>query len=114
MRDGESGFAKPSPSAMHLYTVRPLWICRHAFVLACCTFLLVIAGGLVTSNDAAGAIPDWPLSWGRVVPVLEGGIRYEFAHRAAALAVALLAVTLALRMRTRMAWAAVAATPLIA
>jgi cytochrome c oxidase assembly protein subunit 15 len=70
--------------------------------------LLVIAGGLVTSNDAAQSIPDWPLSWGRLVPVLEGGIRYEFAHRVAALMVAILTAILALRMRTRLAWTALA------
>ena len=45
----------------------------------CCTLLLVIAGGLVTSNDAELSVPDWPLSWGKLVPPLEGGIRYEFA-----------------------------------
>ena len=50
--------------------------------------VLVIAGGLVTSNDAALSVPDWPLSWGRLVPRLEGGIRYEFAHRALAVLVA--------------------------
>ena len=63
--------------------------------VACCTFGLVIAGGLVTSNDAALSVPDWPLSWGRLVPPLEGGIRYEFAHRAAAMLVGLLTVGLA-------------------
>jgi cytochrome c oxidase assembly protein subunit 15 len=73
-----------------------------------CTFLLVIAGGLVTSNDAAQSVPDWPLSWGRLVPVLEGGIRYEFAHRAAALVVAILTAILAFRLRTRLAWLSLA------
>ena len=45
------------------------------------TLLLVIAGALVTSNDAGGAIPDWPLSWGKLVPPLEGGIVYAYTHR---------------------------------
>ena len=93
---------------MHLNNVGQLWVRRYTLVLACCTLLLVIAGGLVTSNDAALAIPDWPFSWGRVVPVLEGGIRYEFAHRAAALIVATLTAILALRLRTRLAWIALA------
>jgi heme A synthase len=44
----------------------------------------------VTSNDAALSVPDWPLSLGRLVPPLEGGIRYEFAHRVLAALVALL------------------------
>jgi cytochrome c oxidase assembly protein subunit 15 len=66
----------------------------------------VIAGGLVTSNDAAGSIPDWPLSWGRLVPVLEGGIRYEFSHRVGALVVTILTGAVAWRIRSRLAWIA--------
>jgi len=77
----------------------------------------VTAGGLVTGNDAALAVPDWPLSWGRLVPPLEGGIRYEFAHRVLAAAVAALTAILAFRMQARepspwlrkLAWAAFAA-----
>jgi heme a synthase len=88
--------------------VGQLWLNRYTAVLACCTFILVIAGGLVTSNDAALSIPDWPLSWGRLVPVLEGGIRYEFAHRILALIVAVLTGILAVRTRTRLAWIALA------
>ena len=80
---------------MHLNNVGSLWLRRYAVFVACCTFALVIAGGLVTSNDAALSVPDWPLSWGHLVPTLEGGIRYEFAHRAAAMLVALLTVGLA-------------------
>jgi cytochrome c oxidase assembly protein subunit 15 len=83
---------------MHLNNVGSLWLRRYAVFVACCTFGLVIAGGLVTSNDAALSVPDWPLSWGRLVPTLEGGIRYEFAHRVAAMLVGLLTVGLALAM----------------
>ncbi len=83
---------------MHLNNVGSLWLRRYAVFVACCTFGLVIAGGLVTSNDAALSVPDWPLSWGRLVPTLEGGIRYEFAHRAAAILVGILTVGLALAM----------------
>jgi len=81
---------------------------RYTSVLVACTFFLVIAGGLVTSNDAAQSVPDWPLSWGRLVPVLEGGIRYEFAHRVAALVVTVLTAILALRLRTRLGYVALA------
>ena len=66
-----------------------------------CTLALVTAGGLVTSNDAALSVPDWPLSWGRLVPPLEGGIRYEFVHRMLAAAVALLTAILAVWMQVR-------------
>src|SRR5947199_1261312 len=93
---------------MHQSSVGPVGLRRYAVVLASCAFGLVIAGALVTSNDAALSVPDWPLSWGRLVPPLEGGIRYEFAHRATALLVALLTAVLALWMRTRLAWLAVA------
>ncbi|MEO8596770.1 MAG: hypothetical protein ABI759_25855 [Candidatus Solibacter sp.] len=84
---------------MHLNNVGSLWLRRYAVFVACCTFGLVIAGGLVTSNDAALSVPDWPLSWGRLVPTLEGGIRYEFAHRAIAALVGVLTLGLAIAMR---------------
>src|SRR5450759_3093826 len=80
---------------MHLNNVGSLWLRRYAVFVACCTFGLVIAGAEVASNDAALSVPDWPLSWGRLVPMLEGGIRYEFAHRVAAMLVGLLTVGLA-------------------
>ncbi len=69
-------------------------------------FLLVIAGALVTSNDAGGAIPDWPLSWGKLVPPMEGGIVYAYGHRVLAATVAALTLILALQSRSRLAWAA--------
>jgi len=80
-------------------------------VVAACTLALVTAGALVTSNDAALAVPDWPLNWGRLIPPLEGGIRFEFAHRALALLTAVLTIVLALRIQRmrRLAWCAVAA-----
>ena len=62
------------------------------------TLLLVIAGALVTSNDAGGAIPDWPLSWGKLIPPLEGGIVYAYVHRVLAGTVA--ALTFALGWKT--------------
>jgi cytochrome c oxidase assembly protein subunit 15 len=78
---------------------------RFSVFVAVLAFLLVVAGGLVTSNDAAGAIPDWPLSWGRLVPPWEGGIRYAFVHRVLAAAVAAGTFLMALGLRTALAWA---------
>ena len=72
-----------------------VWLRRYSVLVACCTLLLVIAGGLVTSNDAALSVPDWPLAWGRLIPPLTGGIVYEFGHRVAALTVAILSIILA-------------------
>jgi cytochrome c oxidase assembly protein subunit 15 len=86
---------------MHLNSVGLLWLRRYAVFVACCTFGLVIAGAMVVSNDAALSVPDWPLSWGHLMPTLEGGIRYEFAHRVAAMLVGLLTVGLAVWMQVR-------------
>lgn len=68
---------------------------RYILFLAMCTFLLLVAGALVTSNDAGLSIPDWPLAYGTLVPPLVGGIRYEFGHRVIASFVGLLTTILA-------------------
>src|SRR6478672_746450 len=52
-----------------------------AIFLACLTFLLVIAGGLVTSTGSSLSVPDWPLSFGKFFPKMEGGVFYEHGHR---------------------------------
>jgi cytochrome c oxidase assembly protein subunit 15 len=56
---------------------------RFAIFTACATFVLIIAGALVTSNDAGLSVPDWPTSYGHVfrLPPWIGGIRYEHSHR---------------------------------
>src|SRR4051794_3084857 len=59
-----------------------------------------MAGALVTSNDAGGSIPDWPLSWGKLVPPLEGGIVYAYTHRV--LAAVVTALTFVLGIKSRM------------
>src|SRR5208282_2736827 len=56
----------------------------------------LVAGALVTSNDAADSVPDWPLAYGRLIPPLVGGIRYEFTHRVVAAIVAILTTVLAI------------------
>ena len=68
---------------------------RFAVFLAGCTFLLLIAGALVTSNEAALSVPDWPLSYGTLTPPMVGGIRYEHTHRVIAATVGLLTIVLA-------------------
>ena len=76
----------PSKSAVH----------RFAIATAGFTVLLLMAGALVTSNDAADSVPDWPLAYGKIIPPLVGGIRYEFTHRVVAFIVAMLATALAI------------------
>ncbi|MEW6512088.1 MAG: COX15/CtaA family protein [Bacteroidota bacterium] len=71
------------------------WLHRFAFFTACCTFCLVIAGGLVTSTDSGLAVPDWPLSYGQLMPPMVGGIFYEHGHRMVATFVGLLTTILA-------------------
>ncbi len=68
---------------------------RFAVLLAACTFLLVIAGGLVTSTGSGLAVPDWPLSFGQVFPRMEGGVLYEHGHRLVATGVGVLTIVLA-------------------
>lgn len=69
----------------------------HGFSIfvVCWTFVLLIAGALVTSNDAALSVPDWPLSYGSLTPPMVGGIRYEHTHRLIAGALAILSIVLA-------------------
>ena len=73
----------------------PRGIYRFAVATSLCTVLLLMAGALVTSNNAADSVPDWPLAWGRVIPPLVGGIRYEYTHRVLAGIVAIMTLVLA-------------------
>jgi cytochrome c oxidase assembly protein subunit 15 len=50
-------------------------------LVAGCTFLLLLAGGMVTSTGSGLAVPDWPLSFGKIMPAMEGGVLYEHGHR---------------------------------
>jgi len=70
---------------------------RFAVFTACVTFLLIIAGALVTSNDAGLSVPDWPTSFGSLykIPHLVGGVRFERTHRMIAQFVGFLSIILA-------------------
>lgn len=67
---------------------------RFAVVLSCCIFLLIIAGALVTSEDAGLSVPDWPTSFGSIykIPPMVGGVRFEHTHRMIAEGVGLLTI----------------------
>jgi cytochrome c oxidase assembly protein subunit 15 len=71
---------------------------RFAVFVACATFVLIVAGALVTSNDAGLSVPDWPTSYGSFYkfPQWVGGIRYEHSHRVIAQFIGLLTIILAL------------------
>jgi cytochrome c oxidase assembly protein subunit 15 len=72
------------------------WLHRYAILLAVCTLLLVVAGASVTSNQAGLSVPDWPLSYGKVMPEMKGGVFYEHGHRMIATLVGFLTVILAI------------------
>lgn len=54
---------------------------QYSRFVAFSTFLLIIAGGLVTSTGSGLSVPDWPLSYGQMFPPMIGGIRFEHTHR---------------------------------
>lgn len=71
---------------------------RHSFsrLLVACTLALIFVGGLVTSTGSGLSVPDWPLSYGMLMPPMVGGVFYEHLHRMAAASVGLLTLLLAL------------------
>ena len=81
---------------------------KFAVTVACITFVLLIAGALVTSNDAGLSVPDWPTSFGSIykMPPMVGGIKYEHTHRLIAWFVGLLTIGIAIStwLVERRAW----------
>lgn len=59
------------------------WHHRIAVFIAVVTFFVIIAGALVTSEDAGLSVPDWPTSYGHFLklPPWVGGIVFEHSHR---------------------------------
>jgi heme a synthase len=68
---------------------------RFSVFVVLWTILLLIAGALVTSNDAALSVPDWPLSYGTLTPPMVGGIVYEHSHRLIAAGLGIFTLVLA-------------------
>ena len=81
------------------------WRNRFARFVAASTLFLIFAGGMVTSTGSGLAVPDWPLSYGKVFPEefqegftrigLVRGVFYEHGHRMVATTVGFLTVVLA-------------------
>lgn len=92
---------------------------RHLFAVAtaAATLVLIFVGGLVTSTGSGLSVPDWPLSYGMLMPPMVGGVFYEHSHRMVASLVGFLTLVLAVwtaRSESRpgvrrLAWAALAA-----
>jgi len=71
---------------------------KYALFVVCWTAGLLTAGALVTSNDAALAVSDWPTSFGSYFPplrLLTGGALIEHTHRVIAAILGLFIITLA-------------------
>jgi cytochrome c oxidase assembly protein subunit 15 len=71
-----------------------------AISLVAMTLLLLVAGALVTSNEAGDSVPDWPLSFGRWLIQSNhfvANVRYEYSHRVIAATVGLITAILAIR-----------------
>jgi cytochrome c oxidase assembly protein subunit 15 len=73
----------------------PVGLHRYIIFTTACTFLLLIAGALVTSNDAGLSVPDWPFAPGTLLPRMVGGVLFEYSHRMIAGFVGLLTIGLA-------------------
>jgi heme a synthase len=71
---------------------------RLALLLACATVVLLVAGALVTSNEAGDSVPDWPVSFGRWLISSNhfvANVRFEYSHRVIAGIVGLITLALA-------------------
>lgn len=74
-----------------------------ATVAAAATFLLLVAGGIVTGSQAGLAVTDWPNSYGYnmfLYPLsrMTGGIYYEHVHRLLGSLVGLVTLVLAVHL----------------
>lgn len=93
------------------------WLYRYSLLVVAATVFLILAGGLVTSHEAGLAVPDWPLSYGQMMPPMVGNIFWEHGHRMIAGTVGIMTVLLALWIQfgkkcariKKLGWIAVAA-----
>ncbi len=77
------------------------WLRAFTKLVAASTLFLIFAGAMVTSTGSGLAVPDWPLSYGRLMPPMVGGIFYEHGHRIVAATVGLLTVIQAIWLQRR-------------
>jgi cytochrome c oxidase assembly protein subunit 15 len=72
---------------------------RLAALTTATIYLQILIGAVMRHLGAGLAIPDFPLSYGRLIPPLESGfVMINFAHRCGALIVAILIATTAARV----------------
>ena len=95
-RDGEDASVATFPASPGRHAL----LHRFAKFVAACTVLLILAGSLVTSNDAGLSVPDWPTSYGWSMftfppSMWVANILYEHGHRLIASSVGFLTIILA-------------------
>ncbi len=66
---------------MAVEATTPFWLRQYTRLTAVSTLFLIFAGAMVTSTDSGLSVPDWPLSYGQLMPPMVGGIFYEHGHR---------------------------------
>lgn len=101
---------------------RTVWLHRYCILLAVCTLILIMAGGMVTSTGSGLAVPDWPTTYGQnmfTYPPSKwvGGIFYEHGHRLIASTIGFMTIVLAIwiqwvddrRWMRRLGWIALGA-----
>jgi cytochrome c oxidase assembly protein subunit 15 len=98
---GGGGGAHGAGSAIDAVRGHVNWVGAFAKVAVGATFLLVLAGGVVTGAEAGLAVVDWPNSYGYnmfLYPLsrMTGGIYFEHAHRLIGSLVGLTTLVLAL------------------
>jgi cytochrome c oxidase assembly protein subunit 15 len=71
-----------------------VWLHRYTAFTAASTLFLLVAGAMVKSTESGLAVPDWPLSFGQLMPPMVGGVFYEHGHRMVATGVGLLTLGL--------------------
>lgn len=82
---------QPTPTALRRFTK----------IVAGSTLALIFAGAMVTSTGSGLSVPDWPLSYGMLMPPMIAGIFYEHGHRMIAATVGFLTVIQAVWLQLR-------------
>jgi cytochrome c oxidase assembly protein subunit 15 len=85
----------------HYTEQTPRWLRRFTKLVAASTLFLIFAGAMVTSTGSGLAVPDWPLSYGMLMPPMVGGIFYEHGHRMIATTVGILVILQAIWLQRR-------------
>jgi heme a synthase len=92
---------QPRPVTHTRIDPTPDWLRRFTKFVALSTLFLIFAGAMVTSTGSGLAVPDWPLSYGMLMPKMVGGIFYEHGHRMIATTVGFLTIIQAIWLQRR-------------